>query len=158
MKRYFKILMVFFVFTSCSYAQEEQNLWKTEFDFGDGFVLTTFLKENKSYNELFLTSPEDGDKRIFGTIKAKIGRASGKLPKKGIFITINGVKKGDSLIGEVKNPMITDLKFNGLLRNNEIIGNLIKDDSLIIGELRATKTIKAKNEYSNLYSKILNIT
>jgi len=54
MKNYFKILMLFFLFTNYVIAQDHESIWESEFNFGDDFALTTFLKVNSSSNEFII--------------------------------------------------------------------------------------------------------
>lgn len=141
-----------------SFAQQSQTHWKSELDFGDGFSMTTFLKVSKSNNQFTITSPKNADVRIFGGFKAKLGRLLGKLPKKGIFLTIKGVQKGDSLFGNAKLPMLGKVKFKGILKEDLLSGEILKNDTIIVGNLTSVETDENQINYKYLYPKILKIT
>ena len=78
------VLMLLFNF---SFAQKNTSHFKSELDFGNGIVLSTFLDVTIDQNQFTITSPKNADVRIFGG-KAKVGRALGKSPKKGMPIPL----------------------------------------------------------------------
>ncbi|WGD35643.1 S41 family peptidase [Olleya sp. YS] len=158
MRHYLKYLMILFVFTGSAKAQDNEQIWESEFNFGGNFVLTTFLKVNQSQNQFTITSPENADKRMFGNFKSKLGRATGKLPKKGIFITINGTIEGNDLVGVVNTPLLGDLTFEGVLEKDLLTGNLLKNDTLVIGNLKAIKSKKNQISYKHLHAKLIDLT
>ncbi len=144
--------------TIISLSQENKIRWKSEFDFGDDFLMTTVLKIDKNKNQYTITSPQNADIRLFGYFKAKLARLMGKSPKKGVFINIKADKRKDSLIGFSENPMFERLKFKGVLKNNTLNGELIKNDTLVVGTLKAIKGNINNIDYSYLYSKVIEIT
>ncbi len=156
MKHNFTI--IFLLFVSISFAQQEKNKWKSEFSFEDGTSMTTFLKVNKTNNQYVITSPKNADVRLVGSFKAYLGRLFGKSPKKGIFLTINTNQIGDSLIGNTKVPMLGKLKFRGVINENSLNGVLVKNDTLIVGTLKSVKSQENRINYNYLYPKILKIT
>ena len=149
---YFSLFIVF------SFAQQSQTHWKSELDFGGGISMTTFLRVDKSNNQFTITSPKNADVRIFGGFKARLGRLLGKSPKKGILLTINGIQKGDSLFGNVKMPMFKNVRFRGVLKKDIFSGELIKNDTISLGDVNSIKTNENKISYEYLFPKIEKIT
>lgn len=135
-----------------------QERYKTDIDLGGGFVFTTFLNLTKEGNHFTLKSQKDADKRAIGKFKSILGRMSGKLPKKGIFVTLIGTQEGDSLIGNAKVAVLGDLKFKGILKGNKFIGNLIKEDNTNVATIIGVQTNKTAIEYDKFYSKIVELT
>jgi len=152
------ITFFFLILVTSSFSQYEQNFWKSELNFDNGIVFSTFLNIEKTNNQVTITSPKNADVRMFGNFKAKLGRIMGKMPKKGIILRINAYQKGDSLYGNTKIPMFGLLKFKGILTENSFNGDLIKNDTLTIGILKGVKTNENSIDYSHLYPKILEIT
>ena len=104
--------VLFFLFNHVL-AQNNPAHFKSELDFGNGTVISTFLDVSMLANNQFkITSPKNADLRIAGA-KARLARLLGKMPKKGIMITIKGEQKDDSLFGETKIPMFGKMKFKG---------------------------------------------
>lgn len=155
MKLTITIALLFFSITSI--AQQNDNIWKSEIDFDSGITFSTFLKFENEDNDFIITSPKNADVRMFGGFKARLGRLLGKSPKKGIIITISGEQKGDSLYGSTKIPVIGQLKFNGIITDNILDGQLTQDN-IIIGSLKGVKSSENRKNYSHLLPKILNIT
>ena len=149
---YFLLLVTF------SFAQHSQTHWKSELNFGDGISMITFLKVTKTDNHFTITSSKNADIRMFGFFKARFGRLLGRLPKKGVFITINGIQKGDSLFGNVKMPMFDKIKFKGFLKNDLFSGEIIKNDTIKVGNITSVKTNENQINYEYLYPKTLKIT
>ncbi len=137
-----------------SFAQNEPSHFKSEIDFGNGIVFSTFLDVSATPNQFTVTSPKNADVRLFGG-KAKLGRAMGKSPKKGIIITIAGVQKNDSLFGETKIPMVGKLKFKGAHKNETLSGIFLNEENTPIGTLRGTASEEDKIDYSYLYPILL---
>ena len=156
MRTYLNLL--FLLCITLSFAQKNDITWKSELDFGEGAVFTTFLSIKKNENQYIITSPKNADVRILGGFKAKLARVAGKLPKKGILLRINADQKGDSLFGDTNVPMFGSLKFRGVLTQDKLSGELTKNDTLVIGSLKGKKSIEHNLDYSNLYSKIIEIT
>jgi len=146
------------IFLCISISSKAQDKYKTDIDFGGGSTFTTFFELNKDQNNFTFTSPKNADKRAIGGFKTTLGRASGKLPAKGIFATISGVQKGDSLVGNAKIAVLGNLKFKGVLKGNELIGELLKENNENIGTIKGLKTNQTKIDYQNLYPKIIEIT
>jgi hypothetical protein len=145
------VLLVTAVF---SFAQNKQNHYKTEIDFGNGTVFSTFFDVTSTKDQFTLTSPNNADVRIMGG-KARLGRVLGKSPKKGIIITIKGQQKKDSLFGETKIPMFGKLKFKGIIKNEILSGSLLSDDTTSIGTIKGLNSIEKRIDYSYLYPMIL---
>lgn len=155
MKTYLTILLL--LLTSIGFAQKDQSTWKGEFDFGDGFSMTTFLKVNKDQNQVLITSPKNADIRLVGGFNARLGRLFGKSPKKGIVLRIESEQRGDSLFGIARLPMLGELEFIGVINDDELSGSFLKDDNSI-GRLISVKTQEERIDYTYLYPKILKIT
>lgn len=136
-----------------SFAQKSTH-FKSEMDFGNGTVFSTFLDVAIVQNQFTITSPENADVRIMGG-KAKLGRLMGKSPKKGIIMTISGTLKSDSLFGETKIPMIGKLVFRGVIKNNILSGEFLNYDTIGIGTLHGESTAENKIDYASLYPKLL---
>jgi len=153
-----KIIIFFLLIITISYGQEKQEELKGYIDFGGGIVLTTFLKVQKKDNQMVITSPKNADFRIFGITKGILGRIFGKSPKKGILMTINSKIVNDSLIGTMNIPMFGKLKFKGVYNNESLNGEMIKNDTLVIGTIKGAKDGKKIINYSELYPKIIEIT
>ena len=143
----------FLLIVAISTAQQNQTHFKSEIDFGNGTVFSTFLDVTIKKSNFTITSPKNADVRMFGG-KARLGRLLGKSPKKGIIITINGTKIKDSLFGEAKIPVFGKLKFKGIAKNNFIKGMFIKDDN-DIGSVNGLVSNETSNNYQNLYQKII---
>jgi len=141
------VLMLLFNF---SLARKNTSHFKSELDFGNGIVLSTFLDVTIDQNQFTITSPKNADVRIFGG-KAKVGRALGKSPKKGIIITINGQQKNDSLFGSTNIPMIGKLKFKGTMQNETLSGIFLTQDTIAIGKLNGIHSEENKIDYSFFY-------
>lgn len=144
-----------------TFAQQDQTSLKSEISFGSGFTsttLTTFLKVEHTNKQFIITSPKNADVRLFGGFKSKLGRILGKSPKKGIFLTINAKQKGDSLIGSVRTIMLGQLKFKGVYKNDSLSGEIIKNDSLVVGNINGAKSQERSIDYSYLFPKIIDIT
>ncbi|MGC4130610.1 MAG: S41 family peptidase [Bergeyella sp.] len=153
MKHHFPTLI--FLISTFSFAQQN---YKTDIDLGGGFLITTFLNLNNEQNQFLLTSPKNADKRAIGSFKSTLGRMFGKLPKEGVFVTLNGTQKGDSLVGNAKVPVLGNLKFKGIAKSNQISGDLLKDDNTEVAVIKGFKTNETKIDYKNFYSKIVEIT
>jgi len=142
----FALILLFNV----SFAQNNPSHFKSDIDFGNGTVFSTFLDANMNQGQFALTSPKNADVRIMGG-KAKLGRMLGKSPKKGIIITIKGQQKKDSLFGETKIPMIGRLKFRGIVKNEILNGEFLNDEGTSIGTLHGVKSAEDKISYQYLY-------
>lgn len=138
-----------------TFAQTDSSHYKTEIDFGNGTVFSTFLKISNTHEQFTITSPEDADIRIYGG-KAKLGRILGKSPKKGIIITISGKRQSDSLYGDTNIPMVGKLKFRGSLKNGVLNGALLNNDGMDIGTLRGILSAENKMDYRYLYPMLIN--
>lgn len=145
-------LLVFLCNTAI--AQSHPTHFKSEFDFGNGTVISTFLDLATGQDQFTITSPKNADKRIVGG-KARLGRLMGKLPKKGIIITISGSQKSDSLFGETKIPMFGKLKFKGAVKNEVLSGKLLNDKDDPIGTLHGVASTQDKIDYRSLYAELL---
>lgn len=146
------------IFLSISIFTFSQEKYKTDINLGGGFLFTTFLDLKKDQNQFTLTSTKDADKRAIGGFKSTLGRTSGKLPKDGIFVTLNGTQKEDSLIGNAKVAALGSLKFKGILKGNELFGELLKDDNTNVATIKGIQTSETKINFESLYPKIIEIT
>jgi len=143
----------FLLFLTITFAQKKESHFKSEIDFGNGTVFSTFMDLNLEKGQFTITSPENADVRIMGG-KAKLGRLLGKSPKKGIIVTIKGIQKADSLFGETNIPMVGKLKFRGTVKNESLSGEFLSDDATAIGLLSSIISTEEKNDYAALYPKI----
>lgn len=144
------------LFFNISFAQDNPTHFKSDIDFGNGTVFSTFLDANISKGEFILTSPKNADVRIMGG-KAKLGRMLGKSPKKGIIITITGQQKKDSLFGETKIPMIGKLKFQGMVKNDSLSGEFLNSEGTSIGTLHGVNSTEDKISYQYLYPLLMKV-
>lgn len=148
MKTLLHITFLFIAFHS--FAQKNQNNYKSELDFGAGTVFSTFLDVKMSGDQFVISSPRNADVRLFGG-KARLGRIMGKSPKKGIIMNISGTRKADSLFGQTKVPMFGKLYFKGSVANGKLSGALSKNDTTDVGSINGVKTTEKRNNYSALY-------
>lgn len=146
-------LALFFLF-NISFAQKSPSHFKSDIDFGNGTVISTFLDVAITKDQVTITSPKNADVRIMGG-KARLGRLLGKSPKKGIIITIKGTQKTDSLFGDTKIPMFGKLKFKGLIKNEILSGELLNNDGTTIGTLKGENSAADRIIYTELYPKVL---
>lgn len=145
-----RITIFSFFLVAVSFAQIKENHFKTEIDFGNGTVFSTFFDVTIAHNQFTIISPRNADVRILGG-KAKLGRILGKSPKKGIIITIKGEQRTDSLFGETKIPMFGKLKFKGIIKNEILSGEFISNDTTFIGSLHGVNSTEDKINYNYLY-------
>jgi len=138
-----------------SFAQNNPSHFKSEIDFGNGTVISTFLDVAVSKSQFAITSPKNADARMIGGGKARLGRLLGKLPKKGIIVTIKGTQERDSLLGDTNIPMFGKLKFKGSVKNKLLSGKLLNIDGKLIGTIRGVKSTEDKISYNELYPKIV---
>lgn len=138
-------LIAFFNF---SFSQNNSTHFKSDLSFG-GTVFSTFLDVSTTQDQFTITSPKNADVRIFGG-KAKLGRAMGKSPKKGIMVSISGQQKNDSLFGETTIPMVGKLKFKGILKNEKLSGVFLNTSGTAIGTLNGIPCAQDKIDYSFL--------
>ena len=156
MKHVFTV--IFSLIVTISLAQKEQSNWKSDITIGDNVSISTILKVNKTNNQYVITSPKNADIRLFGGFKAYIGRLLGKSPKKGVLLTINANQTGDSIIGNVNSYLTGELTFNGIVSENTISGELVKNDTITIGTLTSVKSDENNMNYNYLFPEILKIT
>lgn len=149
------ITLIFLLVSIFAISQEK---YKTEIELGGGFSLTTFLQLNKEQNRFTLTSPKNGDKRVIGGFKSTVGRMFGKLPKKGIFVSLSGTQKGDSLIGNARVAVLGVLQFKGILKGNEVKGDLLKKDGNTVATIHGIQTSDTELDYGYLYQGIIETT
>lgn len=95
---------------------------------------------------------------MFGSLKARMGRLLGKIPKKGILLTLNATQKEDSLFGNTKLPIFGELEFKGILSEDKISGKFIQNDTIKIGTLAGKITTENSIDYSPLFPQIVDIT
>ena len=153
-----KLILFFLFLINISFAQKNITNLNSSLDFGDGIVLNTFLNIKQNRDNIIITSPKNADYRIFGHLKGTIARILGKSPKKGILLTINNKLVNDTLNGEMNIPMFGKLKFKGIYKNGILTGNMIQNDTLIIGTIKGIKGNRKPINYSYLYPKILEVT
>ncbi len=156
MKNALFILIILFV--STSFAQQNQTILKSDIEIGDGYMLTTFLKVDQANDQIIFSSPKNADARLFGGFKARLGRMLGKSPKKGILLTIDSKQTGDSLKGTIKLPVFGKLKFKGQYKNGILTGEMIKNDTVHIGNIKGIQSQEESIDYSCLFPKIIEIT
>lgn len=135
-------------------AQSNPTHFKSEIDFGGGTIISTFLDFNPSKDEFTLNSPKNADIRMMG-FRARLGRLFGKLPKKGIIISIKGIQKTDSLFGQTNIPMFGKLKFKGQIINKTLSGELLNDDGITIGTIHGKTSKEDRISYIELYPQII---
>ena len=95
------LTIALFLITLTPFAQNNQTHFKSEIDFGNGTVFSTFFDVTITQDQFKITSPKNADVRMFGG-KAKLARVLGKSPKKGIIITIRDSKKKIVCLGKQK--------------------------------------------------------
>jgi hypothetical protein len=137
-----------------SFAQTYPEHFKSEIDFGNGTVISTFLNVNTTKSEFEITSPKNADVRMMGG-KARLGRLLGKLPKKGIIVTIKGTQKNDSLLGETNIPMFGKLKFKGMVKNEILSGKLLNNEGTAVGTIHGVNSTEYRISYNGLYPKMI---
>jgi hypothetical protein len=145
--------VLFFAFDH-SLAQNNPAHFKSEIDFGNGTVITTFLDVSTADNQFKITSPKNADLRFVGG-KARLARLLGKMPKKGIIVTIKGEQKKDSLLGDTKIPMFGKLKFKGSVNRETLSGVLVNAEGISIGSIHGVKSTEDMIDHKVLYPKIL---
>lgn len=153
-KMTFIVLSFLFFLTAISSAQTNPTHFKSDIDFGNGTVISTFLDVAIANNQFTITSPKDADVRILKG-KAKLARLLGKMPKKGIIITIKGAQKTDSLFGETTFPMFGKLKFKGIVKNETLSGQLLNSEGKAIGKLNGVNSTEDRISYIDLHPKLL---
>lgn len=152
----FIVLNFVLIFLSdSSFAQNNQGHFKSELDFGGGTVISTFLDVSVAQDQFTITSPKNADVRMVGGTKAKLGRLLGKLPKKGIIVTIKGTQKKDSLFGDTKIPMFGKLKFRGVVKNERLSGELLNNTGTFIGTVHGVNSTEDRIIYNELPPKII---
>ncbi len=148
--------LFFFLAPTLVFSQNNRDQWKTEISIDDGsFLLTTFLDVVKDKNEATLTSPKNADARVVGWTKARTGRLFGKSPKKGILLTINAIQKGDSLVGSALLPALGKTQFKGNLTESALSGELIMNDTLVVGTISGRPTRENYLNFRYLYQSII---
>jgi len=142
-----------------SFAQNNPTHFKSELDFGGGTVISTFLDVHATNNQFTITSPKNADVRMVGGGKARLGRLVGKLPKKGIIVTIKGTQKSDSLFGETAIPMFGKLTFRGIItstsQSSVLSGELFNADGVSAGKINGVSSTEDKINYTQLYPELL---
>lgn len=136
-----------------SFCQQQQGHFKSEIDFGNGTVFSTFFDVTIVKDQFEITSPKNADVRLFGG-KAKIGRALGKSPRKGIIVTIKGQQKKDSLFGEANIPMFGKLKFKGIIKNEALNGAFLRDTTAV-GTIHGVHSLEKSIHYGYLYPLVI---
>lgn len=137
-----------FIFNA-SFAQTNPRHFKSEVDFGNGNVFSTFLDVDFIQGQFLINSPKDADVRVMGE-NAKLGRLLGKLPKDGIMLSIKGSRTKDSLFGDTNIPMVGKLKFKGIIKNESLSGQFFNEAGTAIGTLFGTPSAAQKIDYSGL--------
>lgn len=145
--------VLFFLFNHAS-AQNNPRHFRSEIDFGNGTVISTFLDVSIVENQFKITSPKNADLRIAGG-KARLARLLGKMPKKGIIVTIKGGQKTDTLFGDTKIPIVGKLKFKGIVNDQILSGELINADGIAIGSIQGIASTQDKIDNKALYPKML---
>ncbi|PKP48160.1 MAG: hypothetical protein CVT92_16375 [Bacteroidetes bacterium HGW-Bacteroidetes-1] len=162
----FLLLFYLSVFGSALLAQEK---WKFQIVFGDTdfgpvntFMYASYDKSNTIYQ---LHSLPDADRRIFGSGKSALLRLLNKVPKKGIFLTINDIEivhnndETDSLIGNLIMPMLGKNIFKGIKKNDTIHGSFYSINYNVPIFMTGYKTIADANfDYKNLPQHIFDTT
>ena len=158
MNFFLKISLCFSVII-CS-SQNGQSNWESTIDFGNGTIFTTFLTLEQDNGQLIFNTPENADVRLFGGLKAKLARAAGESPKKGILMRLSTTRRGegDSIFGKTYLPIFGELGFKGALAKEKLSGVLAQNDTIVIGTLQGTVSQKEGIDFSYLYPEIIKIT
>ncbi|MFA7687545.1 MAG: S41 family peptidase [Moheibacter sp.] len=154
----FLLTILSLILATIIFAQKSSALWKTEIVLGNNFSFTTFLNITQKDNSFLITSPKNADKRLFGGFKSTMARLSGKIPKGGILVKIEGKQNSDSLHGKVIITGSGQLNFKGTLTENRFSGNLLNDDEAIVGSLIGVQTNESRLYYNHLYTKFVETT
>lgn len=147
-KRFFNAAVFFTV--AMSFAQKKQSHYKSEISLGNGYVFSTFFDVSTTPDGFTIISPKDADVRIVGG-KARLGRLMGKSTKHGVFITITGEQKNDSLFGEANVLMMGKMGFKGLIKNGILSGAFSTDGKTTVGTLHGVTSAETRNHYNYLY-------
>lgn len=151
-------LFLLFILATASLYSQESISYKSNIDLGGGFVLSTYLFFDQENSNFTINSPKNADKRITGGFKSFIGRLSGKLPKKGIMLSVNGNTKNDSLFGTAKMFALGNFDFKGLKKDSSIKGVFYDKDGSEFAQLESHSSDFKKLNFQDEYSKINLIT
>lgn len=133
----FLLLVLFAIHSNTAISQEK---WSFMISFGNNSIgpINTLLYLEQDQNNFTLHSSKNGDKRIYGTVGAMLGRLKGISPKKGILLkltdgTIKAVSKDtDSLFGTFYSPLIGSKPFKGIREKATISGLLYEGTQPVI--------------------------
>jgi hypothetical protein len=145
---------ILILLSSFSFAQKNPTHFKSEIDFGNGTIISTFLDVAAAQDQFTITSPKNAYVRILGG-KARLGKLLGKLPKKAIVVTIKGTQKKDSLFGDTNIPMFGKLKFRGTVKNEILSGELLNESGASIGKIHGVNSTEDRIIYQDLYPKLV---
>lgn len=149
---------LFIVFLAGVIYGQDSVSYKSNIDFGGGFVLSTYLFFDHENSNFTMNSPKNADKRIAGGFKSFLGRLSGKLPQKGIILKVNGNTKNDSLFGTAKMFVLGKFDFKGLRKDSLIKGVFYDKDGSEVAQLESQVSDFKKLNFQDKYSKINLIT
>ncbi|MCK9333155.1 MAG: S41 family peptidase [Candidatus Cloacimonetes bacterium] len=161
------ILLSLLLSTTLCAKQHSSNVppdeqWYCQITFANNmgpFNVILYLTYEDSTSFTAHSSP-NADKRIFGNMKATMGRWMKKSPKKGIFMSITDgtifkSQGSDSLMGIIHIPMIGSMDLKAVKTNDTIIGSL-RDETQVLGSLNGTRSPKGfRQDYQKINERII---
>jgi hypothetical protein len=145
------------LFARSKYATSAGTRIKTDIIIG-ALAFSTYLKITDDGNgQLFISSPAGAYKRLIGVYKSTLGRLLGKVPQRGILLSIKVSQVGDSIIGSARMPVLGKVEFRGRISKDSLTGDLIKNDT-VVALLRGYRTTETKADYTSFYPIIKDIT
>lgn len=155
-----------FTFSFIIVSIEAQEKWNFELIVGENKFgpVNSILYLQRTKNAIVLRSTENADKRIFGNLKALVGRALKKSPKGGIFIRMDdGLSVPqplgpDSLLGTFNLPMLGKSTFKGIAEDSLISGKLFNDGTEIATLKGRRVDENFKYDFRDLTQRILDTT
>lgn len=153
-----KYFITILFFLNSLNLQAQKTNWKVDISI-QNMEFSTFLTQNNKGDQILFTSPKNADKRLFGGFKSIAGRATGKLPKKGILVNIKSEKTKDIIEGDIDIFGIDNkLRLEAKIDGDSISGKIYDPAKNELGTLSGVKSVEAKIDFSNLYEKIIQTT
>ncbi|NCA85305.1 MAG: hypothetical protein EOM83_06990 [Clostridia bacterium] len=168
MKKLITGILLLFLLSNTLYAKQYSSnvppdeQWVCQITFANNMgpfdVILYFTFEDST--RFTAHSSPNADKRIFGSMKATLGRWMKKSPKKGIFMSITDgtIIKGqgtDSLLGIIHIPMIGSMDLKAVKIDDTIMGVLC-DEAEVLGSLNGTKSPKGfRQNYQKINERII---
>lgn len=168
MKKLITGILLLFLWSNTLYAKQYSSnvppdeQWVCQITFANNMgpfdVILYFTFEDST--RFTAHSSPNADKRIFGSMKATLGRWMKKSPKKGIFMSVTDgtIIKGqgtDSLLGIIHIPMIGSMDLKAVKTNDTIMGVLC-DEAEVLGSLNGTKSPKGfRQDYQKINERII---